>query len=89
MIRFLLPPDLPSLGIRYSAVHLNRLEKAGQFPRRIRIGGNRVGWIAEEVEAWMEEKIKARNQELPAGAELATGELDDRNERRRPAGNSQ
>ena len=31
-----------------------RWEKAGLFPRRARVGPNSVGWIASEVQTWME-----------------------------------
>jgi prophage regulatory protein len=30
-----------------------RLEREGKFPRRLRLSGNRVGWQADEVLAWM------------------------------------
>ena len=31
-----------------------RLERAGQFPQRIRLSGNIVGWRDEEVLHWVE-----------------------------------
>ena len=31
-----------------------RLERAGQFPQRIRLSGNSVGWRDEEVRHWVE-----------------------------------
>ncbi|MEO0344470.1 MAG: AlpA family phage regulatory protein [Pseudomonadota bacterium] len=36
------------------------MEKAGQFPKRVPLGPNRVGWLYEEVLEWLEERI--RNQ---------------------------
>lgn len=30
-----------------------RLEQAGQFPKRIPIGENSVGWFEHEVDAWL------------------------------------
>jgi prophage regulatory protein len=33
-----------------------RMERAGLFPRRRRLGPNSVAWVAEEVDDW----IKAR-----------------------------
>ena len=30
-----------------------RLEREGKFPRRLRLSGNRVGWQADEVLAWI------------------------------------
>lgn len=51
--------DLYKLGIRYSRQHLDRLEKAGKFPRRIKLTPNgRVGWLASEIHAWIHERIR-------------------------------
>lgn len=47
-------------GIPYSRMHVDRLEKAGQFPRRIKLGANSVAWIEEEVDAWLAEKAAER-----------------------------
>lgn len=33
-----------------------RDEKAGRFPRRRRIGVRSVGWLTNEVEAWIESR---------------------------------
>jgi len=33
-----------------------RLEKAGKFPRRIKLSDNAVGWDTAEVEQWLEER---------------------------------
>ena len=30
-----------------------RLERAGQFPRRVKLSAGRVGWRRSEVERWM------------------------------------
>jgi prophage regulatory protein len=46
--------------IPYSPMHIWRLERAGQFPRRIRLGPNRVGWSLIEVTGWMEAKKSRR-----------------------------
>lgn len=56
-------PDLARLGIPYCDVHLRRLEDAGKFPRRIKLtdGGRAVGWLASEVDAWVEARAASRN----------------------------
>ncbi len=39
------------------------------FPRRVRLGPNSVGWVAEEIDAWIEARIverDARHQEQRA-----------------------
>ena len=33
-----------------------RDEKAGTFPRRVRIGRNAVGWFEDEIQAWLESR---------------------------------
>ncbi len=47
-------------GIPYSPAHIARLEAAGQFPKRIRLGQNRVAWLLSEVEAWIDERLAQR-----------------------------
>ena len=39
--------------VPYSLNHIRRLEAAGSFPQRVRLGANRVAWVREEVEAWL------------------------------------
>ena len=40
-------------GIPYSFQHIARLEAAGKFPKRLRLGECRVAWLAGEIEAWI------------------------------------
>ncbi len=35
--------------VLYSFAHIDRLEKAGKFPKRVTLGPNRVGWIEQEI----------------------------------------
>lgn len=46
--------------IPYSDMHVWRLEQTGQFPRRIRLGANRVGWSLRELDAWIESRKAER-----------------------------
>lgn len=39
--------------VLFSRQHVTRLEKAGLFPKRIKLGQHRVGWVKAEVEAWL------------------------------------
>ena len=48
-------------GIPYSFAHIARLEKAGQFPKRIQLGQCRVAWSYKEVCAWINERIAQRD----------------------------
>jgi prophage regulatory protein len=50
--------------VLYSPQHIARLEAAGQFPKRVRLGTNRVGWVEDEVLGWLRERIDRR--EVPA-----------------------
>ena len=46
--------------VLYSPQHILRLEKAGEFPKRVQLGRHRVGWILEEVEDWLQKRIDLR-----------------------------
>lgn len=46
--------------VKYSPQHIARLEKAGQFPKRLRLGQNRVAWLLSEVEDWIEQRLGER-----------------------------
>jgi len=46
--------------VLYSPAHIARLEADGKFPKRVRLGPSRVGWVEEEVLAWLQERIKQR-----------------------------
>jgi prophage regulatory protein len=46
--------------VPYHVTHLARMEAAGEFPKRIRIGLARVGWSLKEVRAWIEQKKRER-----------------------------
>lgn len=45
-------PDVEGLvGLSYSTIR--RKENAGQFPRRVRLGTNSVGWRKSEIMEWL------------------------------------
>jgi prophage regulatory protein len=46
-------------GIPYSFAHIARMEKAGQFPKRIQLGACRVAWWEDEVEDWKASRPRA------------------------------
>ena len=46
--------------VLYSLQHVARLEAAGQFPKWVRLGPNRVGWIEGEVLDWLQKRIDRR-----------------------------
>ena len=50
--------------VLYSPQHVQRLEDAGKFPKRVRLGNgprSRVGWIETEVLDWLQRRIDARD----------------------------
>ena len=46
--------------IPYSDTQIWRLERAGRFPRRIKLGLNRVGWLSSEINDWIDLKLAER-----------------------------
>lgn len=40
----------------YTPQHIYRLCREGKFPARIRLGENRVGWLAKDIEAWLKSR---------------------------------
>lgn len=48
--------------VKYSSQHIARLEKAGEFPKRLQLGQNRVAWILAEVEEWIDQRIANRDR---------------------------
>ena len=47
--------------VLYSPQHISRLEDAGRFPKRVRLGQGRVGWIEQEVLDWLNARIAERD----------------------------
>jgi prophage regulatory protein len=43
-------------GIPYCFAHIARLEAAGKFRKRLRLGACRVAWYADEIEEWVESR---------------------------------
>jgi len=52
--------DLTERGVNFSRVHISRLERAGRFPKHVNLGDKRVGWVEDEVEAWLRERVAER-----------------------------
>ncbi|WP_395019820.1 helix-turn-helix transcriptional regulator [Dongia sp.] len=46
-------------GIPYCSQHIQRLEDAGKFPKRLQLGKNRVAWYAVEIEKWITERPRS------------------------------
>jgi predicted DNA-binding transcriptional regulator AlpA len=44
--------------VPYSRAHLYRLEDQGEFPKRKRIGANRIAWVRAEIERWLADRME-------------------------------
>ena len=51
-----------------SKTHLYRKINAGQFPRPVPLGPQKVAFLESEVEAWMSDRLRAREREEGAEA---------------------
>ena len=58
--------------VLYSPQHVQRLEKAGQFPLRVRLGPSRVGWVEAEVLDWLEVRLASREAPSDPNLKFAT-----------------
>ncbi|MEH6504155.1 MAG: AlpA family transcriptional regulator [Cycloclasticus sp.] len=52
-----LPAVKARSGLSRSSIYL-RISK-GEFPRSISLGGRAVGWLEEDIDCWLEDKILA------------------------------
>lgn len=66
---------LDLIGVSHSTQW--RLEKAGQFPARVKLGTGSVRWHLAEVEEWVRERerVVVSRQAEPAKASQFTGSL--------------
>jgi prophage regulatory protein len=53
----MLAPEVDA-RVPYSRAHLYRLEDQGAFPKRKRIGANRIAWVRDEVEQWLAKRME-------------------------------
>jgi prophage regulatory protein len=61
MPKLLLFPELKGYGVRYGRRQVDRLEAAGDFPKRVPIGASRVGWVESEIVAHVDALIAGRS----------------------------
>jgi prophage regulatory protein len=59
--QILSPDDLRAKGITLSNDQRKNLERAGLFPKRVPITARTHGYVAEEVDAYLESRIAARD----------------------------
>lgn len=56
----MLAPEVDA-RVPYSRAHLYRLEDQGEFPKRKRIGANRIAWVRDEVERWLADRVEGQS----------------------------
>ena len=66
MVRLLRLPDVQE-ATGLSPTTIWRKEKAGDFPRRRRVGPNAVAWRSDEIQEWIEGRPVAESKQAPAG----------------------
>jgi prophage regulatory protein len=47
-------------GIPHGKVQIWRLEKRGEFPKRVRLSQARHAWLETEIDEWIETRARAR-----------------------------
>ena len=60
-VQLITRPELLKL-VPYTIRHIYRMEKAGKFPARVKVGANRVAWVQLEVLRWLELRVAGRPQ---------------------------
>jgi prophage regulatory protein len=60
-MRIISPAELASLkGITFSNPHRLDLEAQGKFPKRVKLGERRYGYLENELENWLKERAALR-----------------------------
>jgi prophage regulatory protein len=52
-LRLLDWPGVKAKGVPYSRMHVDRLERDGNFPVRLQLSANRVAWVESEIDDWI------------------------------------
>jgi prophage regulatory protein len=53
-------PELRERGVLFGRRQVDRLEAEGKFLKRVSVGANRVGWVAAEIDDWVNAAISSR-----------------------------
>ena len=58
----LIPPDelKPAKGIDFSNMWRLELEAQGKFPKRVKLGERKYGYVEAELDQWLEERAALR-----------------------------
>lgn len=58
--RICLFKDLKPRGVPFARKHITTLEKQGRFPQHFDLSENTVAWVTDEIDSWVEGKIRSR-----------------------------
>ena len=51
-------------AVGYSIPSIYRLAKQGLFPKPIKLGERGSGWLITEIDAWLQSRVDARDEEV-------------------------
>jgi prophage regulatory protein len=54
-----LPQVKAAVGLGRAAIY--QLQREGRFPKSVRIIGRTVGWVEDEIQAWLAQRITERD----------------------------
>lgn len=57
---------LREIGVPYSWTHIQRLEDAELFPKRVKLGACRIAWVYDEIVEWIDARVAQRDTTLPS-----------------------
>jgi len=63
-----LEPEAAAAYLAISAKTIERLERAGEFPKRRQLSGRRVGYLVRELDEWLESRPVSDILPPPCGA---------------------
>lgn len=58
-----LPEVIARTGLSRSSIYLRMSQNA--FPPSVSLGGRAVGWVEQDIDTWLEEKIAASRKDVP------------------------
>ena len=74
MVRIYRYRDLKGAGVPFTRKHITALEKRDDFPPHFELGENSVAWVADEVDRWVETRVRSRRVYSNAFEQARRGE---------------
>ncbi len=63
--------DLKEAGVPWCRMHIDRLERKGKFPKRVRLGPGTIGWVESEIAAFISNAMNARQMDTSDNKQAA------------------